>query len=353
MKLKYLVFLAPALFSCSERWNDIAHKEVVAEILAFSVDDQIKSDIRSFDKTVSLTLPYDVDPAAVTVTEFSMTKGARCKPAIKVGDRIDVSAPLALTLTTYDKYTWTVTATVRPKPLSDIYNMGFDLWSKNFLDMDVPCGEDAESDQKEVWDSATTLFFFASGQPLVSKETEMVAAPGEGKAAVKLESLYSDPLSWFGNGTLFTGTLSSFDKEEFIANLGVPCKKRPLTLDGYARYIPKTIDHAKEPYADKMGTLDNAFVFVAFAEWSDRYEANPPAKILDDPESVPGIIGYGKLVFDKEMEDYEKFSIPIRYLNDKTPTHAVILASSSALGDYQTGAVGSTLYLDELGFSYE
>ena len=355
MKIKYIlfIFISTALSSCSSRWNDIVHEEVVATVSAFAVQDQAKCQIDPYNNSIALTLPYDADPSAVTVTEFSITEGAKCEPPIKVGDKIDVSSPLTLTLTTYDDYVWTVTATLKPKPVSDIYNMTFDLWDKDFLQMDVPYGSEADSDQRLVWGSA--YFYMAlgtAGGAIVAKESDLVAVPGEGKAALKLESLYAEGISVFGAGTTFTGLLNSFDGTSFNVALGVPFKKRPVTMDGFALYKPKTIDVASDAYSDKKGTLDNAFVFIALADWDSQYVVDPPSKIMDDTGNIPGIIGYGKLVLDKEMESYEKFSITLNYLNDKTPTYAVILASSSALGDYQTGAAGSILYLDELGFTY-
>lgn len=355
MKSRHLAFAALALVSCTSQWNDIAHEEVVAVVKTFAALDQIKCSIDGPGRTVSLVLPYDTDPSAVTVTEFSMTEGAVCTPAIKVGDKIDLSSPLTLTLHTYDDYLWTVTATVKPRPVSEIYNMTFDFWSEDSWGMECPYAKDADSDDKSVWGYGSMLLIamVTEGRYAVSKETEITADGGEGKAALKLESLYSEAVPLFANGTIFTGETKDFDQEKFSVSLGVPFKKRPATMDGYARYIPKNIDHAKEPYTDKAGTLDNAFVFVALASWENKYEADPPARILENTAEIPGIVGFGKVSFDRVMDAYEKFSVKIDYISEETPSFAVILASSSALGDYGTGAAGSVLYLDELGFTYE
>lgn len=354
MKTKYLLALAaPLMASCAGHWNDIAHEEVVASITAFAVQEQAKCTINALDKNIALVLPYDADPKAVTVSEFAMTEGARCTPEIKVGDKLDVSSPITLTLTTYDDYVWTLSAVQKPKPLSDIYNMNFDLWSKDW-GIDAAYGEDADDEQKAVWGTGGfVLALSMGGTPVMTKETEALAVEGEGKAAVKLQTIYSEPLSILGNGTIFTGSMVSFSEEEFKVKLGTPYKKRPVTMDGYARYIPKTIDHAADAYTDKMGTLDNASIFIALADWDSPYEVDPPTKIQEGTESIPGIIGYGKFILDRETDGYEKFSIKLNYLSDRTPTFAVIMASSSALGDYGTGAAGSVLYLDELGFTYE
>ena len=71
-----------------------------------------------------------------------------------------------------------------------------------------------------------------------------------------------------------------------------------------------------------------------------------------DAENGPGIIGYGKVVFSKEMTAYEPFHIDITYRNGRTPKYISIVCSSSDLGDFFTGGDGSVLYLDEFKLTY-
>jgi len=71
-----------------------------------------------------------------------------------------------------------------------------------------------------------------------------------------------------------------------------------------------------------------------------------------DFDNDPAIIGYGKVVFSEDDKEYKPFSLKIDYRNDRTPKYVAIVAASSALGDYFTGAKGSVLYLDELSFTY-
>ena len=52
------------------------------------------------------------------------------------------------------------------------------------------------------------------------------------------------------------------------------------------------------------------------------------------------------------MTQYEKFHIDITYRSEKKPTMITIVTSSSAYGDYFTGASGSVLYLDEFRLYY-
>lgn len=73
-------------------------------------------------------------------------------------------------------------------------------------------------------------------------------------------------------------------------------------------------------------------------------------------EEDPDIIAYGELPSGAatEGDGYVEFNIPLKYKNltDK-PTHIIVVCSSSKYGDYMTGGVGSTLYVDDFSFIYE
>ena len=116
-------------------------------------------------------------------------------------------------------------------------------------------------------------------------------------------------------GSLFTGKLSGIDIFSQTAELlwGVPFSGRPAALEGYV--------------------------------------CSPPNKLVDY-ENDPHIIGYGKMTFEKEMTEYEKFHLDITYRSDRTPTMVTIVTSSSYLGDYFTGGSGSVIYFDEFKFIY-
>ena len=102
----------------------------------------------------------------------------------------------------------------------------------------------------------------------------------------------------------------------------------------------------------------NMFLRWHSRHWPEHFSA--AAAVLRDyspsqrspQKNDPAIIGYGKVVFDKEMDKYEKFTLNIEYRSDRTPKYVAIVTSSSALGDYFTGGTGSVLYLDEFKFLY-
>ena len=328
-KIIILIGIALSMLACTEQWNDMVHKEVPAYIESFMVEGQVDCNMYASDKKIEVIMPWYTDPKALKVTEFKYTEGAECNPAIKVGDVIDLSEALTVTLTTYDDYVWTLIATLKPKPSGDLYNMNFDMWDTD----SSPYASGANSEERNYWSSAN-YFLSLVGYAVVSKEADFVAGAGEGKAAMKLQTLEVTEVSKTIPAQVFTGTYDMFDFDNPTILYGVPFIKRPKTLDGYACYKPQG--------------ADNGFVFVALGEWDAPYEAGAVNAFVDGIEAVPGLVGYGKKVYDKEMSAYEDFSIDITYKNDHNPTYVVVIASAS----YNTPVIGSVLYIDEFGFTY-
>jgi len=317
------------MLACTEQWNDMVHKEVPAYIDVFKVEGQVDYNMNPSDKKIEVIMPWYADPKALKVTEFKITEGAKCNPAIKVGDILDMSEPLTVTLTTYDDYVWTLTATLKPKPSDDLYNMNFDMWDTD----SSPYASGANSEERNYW-SSFNYFLALVGYAVVAKEADFVASAGEGKAAMKLQTQVVTELAKTIPAQVFTGTYDLFDFDNPTILYGVPFIRRPKALEGFACYKPQ-------------GT-DTGFVFVALGEWDAPYKSGAINAFIDGIESVPGLVGYGKKVYDKEMSAYEDFSIDITYKNDHDPTYVVVIASAS----YDTPVAGSTLYVDELGFTY-
>ena len=245
-----------------------------------------------------------------------------------------------------------------PEPAKEgpqLYNMSFDNWSKDGK-YDVCYGESATAEEKAVWASANSTTA-PLGYPTVIPEETFLAVAGEGKKALKLQnqgmSLLFGAIKKLAVGSAFTGRTGSIDIIKMSAKIywGVPFTERPKALEGYACYKPGTIDWTQDPYKDKEGQIDNGHIFVVLADWEEPIEVSPPDKLFD-PDKDAGVIGYGKVVFDKKMDSYEKFTITIDYRNERTPKYIAIVASSGAFGDYFTGSGSSVLYVDELLLKY-
>ena len=239
--------------------------------------------------------------------------------------------------------------------LTQLYNMGFDFWTEENKAW-YAYGANATDEQKAVWGNANKSITDMGKESNCVPESEFVAVKGEGKKALKLQTNLLDfwILKKLASGSIFTGRLGDINFTTFNADLfwGIPFSDRPSALEGYACYKPATINQAEEPYKDKMGQMDNGHVIVLLTDWDEPFKVNAPVTLVDF-DNDPAIIGYGKLVFDHEMSEYEHFTLKIDYRNDRTPKYIVIVASSSSLGDYFTGGDGSILYLDEFSFLYQ
>ena len=238
-------------------------------------------------------------------------------------------------------------------PDGQLYNMNFDLWCKD--DGDWACYDSsADDDQKKVWGSANASTS-SMGKPTCTPDSVTVAVEGAGKNAVKLKTQLINALvvKKLAAGSIFTGSMGSTNYTKMTATLkwGIPFTLRPRALEGYAYYIPKKINVANKPYEALKGTLDKGHVFVMLTDWDKQFTVDPAKDKFVDPEDEH-VIGYGKVTFDSIMNGYKKFTLNIEYRDDRTPKFVVIVASSSALGDYFTGGEGSTLYLDEFSFIY-
>lgn len=236
-----------------------------------------------------------------------------------------------------------------------LYNMSFDHWTQSGK-IWYCYDSNASEAEKAVWGNANKTMSDVGKDSNTVPETDFVAVVGEGKKAVKLTTrlLNFIILKKLASGSLFTGKLGDVNITTMSANLhwGVPFTDRPTAMEGYASYRPAKINQTESPYKDMAGKMDSGHVFVLLTDWDEPFKVTPPSKLVDF-DGDPSIIGYGKVVFDKETTEYEKFTLNIEYRNDRTPKYVVIVASSSALGDYFTGGEGSVLYLDEFKFLYE
>ena len=185
--MRKTVFLFAAILatcSCSQKWNDLVHEEVPADILAFELEGQTAVQISKAKKTVTATFPVGTEFNALTVKSFKVTDGAACAPAIQVGDALDLSDTLKVTLTTYDDYLWRIVAVeekpVEPTPKDgpQLYNMLFDFWSTE-NNLPVPYDADATDEQKVVWGNADQMLALL-GFPTMRNETEFLAVKGDG-----------------------------------------------------------------------------------------------------------------------------------------------------------------------------
>ena len=226
----------------------------------------------------------------------------------------------------------------------ELYNMSFDDWYQSGK-IWYPYAQGAEP---TVWDSANPGAATFIGSSTTPEENFVV----KGKAA-KLESKFA--VIAFAAGNIYTGKFGRIAGVGAELDWGVPFTGRPAALKGYYSYSPKPIDNVKAPHADKKGQLDKCQITVFLTDWSAPFKVNTTAGDFVDTVNDPSIIAFARLETDENSAgEYREFTLPLEY-RDKTrrPTYVVIACAASYLGDYFTGGVGSTLYIDEFEFVYE
>ena len=204
------------------------------------------------------------------------------------------------------------------------------------------------------WDSANGGTKTLSIYPTTPAEEEYIYAKGEGKNAAKLQSKEA-ALVGLAAGNIYTGrfikAVISLTDPGAELDWGVPFTSRPLALTGYYHYIPVTVN--KGDYNGMSGKTDIGQVQVMLTDWSSPFRVSTADGQFVNPLTDEGIIAYGTMDLNA-TESYQQFTLELKYRDTvRVPKYIVIVAAASKYGDYFTGGVGSTLYLDEFSFIYD
>ena len=243
--------------------------------------------------------------------------------------------------------------------------MDFDDW---YMDGKAPML--GVKDATQIWDTANPGSARFDIIP-THQETEHVAVNGDNKSAAKLETVFQKALGYIdvlAAGNIYTGkfgsAIVSVTNPGARLSWGTPFSSRPLALKGYYDYQPKTIDYSKgESHKYLIGEADICQIQIFLTDWEGQFKIDTQAGTFVDVENDPNIIAYGKLESNVNTRTkgnlvngngYEPFTIKLDYRDlTRKPTMIVIVAAASKYGDYFTGGIGSTLYLDEFSFVYD
>ena len=277
----------------------------------------------------------------ISADDQSRTYGARIT-GLEPGTEYSVRAVSA-----EDKETKEITFTT--EKADSVPNMSFDAW---YQDGDA-WYPNADADNFW-WDSANGGTKTLSIYPTTPAEEEYIYAKGEGKNAAKLQSKEA-MLVGLAAGNIYTGrfikAVMSLSNPGAELDWGVPFTSRPLALTGYYHYIPVTVN--KGDYNGMSGKTDIGQVQVMLTDWSSPFRVSTADGQFVNPQTDKGIIAYGTMDLNA-TESYQQFTIELEYRDtSRVPKYIVIVAAASKYGDYFTGGVGSTLYLDEFSFIYD
>ncbi|MGM9788555.1 MAG: PCMD domain-containing protein [Candidatus Cryptobacteroides sp.] len=184
----------------------------------------------------------------------------------------------------------------------------------------------------------------------------------EGEASLKMASTYV--LIKFAAGNVFTGEYveTNLLKGSGTINFGRPYHETPSKLSLWLKYqsgviSEKTLNDKPEGDPVKVGDKDRAIVWIALGDWDYKtyggtefcpVQVNTADKsTFFDPDSE-AVIAYGNLILEDSTDGWIKAEIPLEYRSERTPTHIIISAAASLLGDYFTGSAESILWIDDL-----
>lgn len=223
------------------------------------------------------------------------------------------------------------------------------------------------------WGSGNTgaMITLMASNPKFSDYPTSQADNGVSGKCAKLTTISTGQLgAMFGApiaaGNLFLGS--------FVVNMmdmpasthfGIPLRNTaPVSMTGYYKYQPgKTftrLNDAKNGVVKVPGKTDD------FAIYAIVYEVTADAPYVDGNNSLtsPNIVLKAELKAEdhKTGDEWVKFDIPFEPQNGKTideqklldgKYNIAIIMSSSTGGAHFEGAVGSTLYVDEIHLNYE
>ena len=188
----------------------------------------------------------------------------------------------------------------------------------------------------------------------------------DGNYSVKLASAYV--VIKFAAGNIFSGEYyKTIGTSGGVIRLGRPFTQRPQKLVVWLKYksgiIPeKCLGGAPDGDPVKAGDKDRGIVWAALGDWDyHKYGGSEQSPVevntlekstFFNPEGE-NVIAYASYVMNDDVDQWTRVEIPFEYTTtSRKPTHIIISAAASMLGDYFTGSPDSILWLDNLELEY-
>jgi hypothetical protein len=299
----------------------------------------------------SILIPMGEDASLTNLAPLNVVISNFAELSPSLNEPQDFSDPVNYTITAEDNSTstWTVTA-VPALPNPQLSNSNFDLW------YDVGrYQQPGENANNTVWGTANRALAIAGNANTNAEDL------GNGDYAARLTSVAAPLLVRMAAATLFTGKFtdkfpSPTDPRSNIA-FGTPFNGRPNAFRVDYKYLPGP------SYEDAAGNPltggDQCDIYVLL----EKREGDNIERIgtgwfrsgteVPDWNNLEIEIKYGELSSsDPEFEyanikEGEMWGDP-----QETPTHITVVFSSSALGDFFTGAIGSELWVNNFELVY-
>ena len=238
--------------------------------------------------------------------------------------------------------------------LAVLQNGGFEEW--------CTVGKNAfpnKSENVKFWDTSNTGANTISTKNPTNKVTSPIIS---GTYAAKLESM--SVLTFFAAASLYTGNFGEVQIPNAVLNFGQSFTSRPIALHGYYQYTPVNVNkvggNLPSDATVSSGSPDQCAIYIALSKKSYTINNGDTSSFINF-EGDDNIIAYGTIEGDyvtekKAKNGYKEFTIPLQYKESQfgeTPKYIIVVCSASKYGDYMTGGVGSTLYVDDFSLVYE
>lgn len=367
MKLKNLIaclFLGYAATSCIQ--DEALNSEAAIDACSGS-DDIIMTDITIDTEALKGNIDVYVNKGADLTRQtlkFTLSNGSTINP---MQDVYDFTRPIIFTVTSENQQVKVpYTVDFIKKDLPTFYH---------FEDVQLSANkkyqllfEGNKTDQQYLkWASGNPGFDLTGMGSTPSDYPTVQVDNGKVGKAIKLETRNTGSFGAVANmhiaaGNLFVGTFdvaNALKKPLEATKFGFPFYHKPLSLKGYYKYkVGSTFTVKGKPVSDRKDKCDIYAVF---------YETDNNLKMLNGSNSLnhPNIISIARIADQEEPNDWKLFDLTFtspqpgkQVVIDEDKLKAgkynlAIVFSSSIDGAYFEGAVGSTLYLDEVELKYE
>lgn len=337
-----------------------------ADILSVSVDNAIllRNPIVSNDE-VKLFTADSTDLSKVKI-HFNLTEGA----TITSGDttNTDYTNARMFTVTSQDG-NWKKVYKVHFVRIDGITDFTFegmhyytytDKWNPSAQPINKfhILSEKTLSKKQLNWASGNAGFLITAGNSPAEDYPTFQSNDGFKGKCVQLVTRSTGLMGKWFNAPLAAGNLFLGDFQLDISNplrsthFGIPYLQEPIKLSGYYKY------QAGVSYIDKKSKViaDKKDIFAIYAV---LYEVTTEVPYLDGTNSLTSdnIVKIAKLEDKKETKEWTRFEVPFTLLEGKSidieklqagKYNLAIVLSSSEDGANFNGAVGSTLWVDEL-----
>lgn len=302
---------------------------------------------------------------------FTLTEGARIEPAS--GTPRDFTTPQTYTVTSQDgQWKKTYKVSFISEDLATEYHFE-NIRFYEYANEDDPSAEprrffhifyDQTLEGKEMaWGSGNAGFMITnSAAPATDYPTSQAEEGFKGKCA-KLVTRSTGGFGIMMKAPLAAGNLFIGDFQINIIEMaksthfGAPFRKVPQGISGYYKY------KAGATYINKNNTEVPGKKDI-FDIYAVMYEVTDDVPYLDGTniKTHENIIMMAQVEDRRETDDWTHFSAKFKLLDGKAidkeklrngKYNLAIVMSSSAEGAYFNGAVGSTLYVDEVNLYYE